>query len=346
MSSDVKEKLRKPGEQYELPPETMKKLENLGERLKKEQIEELEHIKSILTPEEFLEFQKEREMRKSLQVKLIGEYDKGEKEILEKITREKVERFLAEHADKRFHVSQTFYNYAMERLFETFRWSQEYPIVGVFRKENNQMVMQRFFDSDWLIKNGYAKPHLGMSFIIGEPKDGNYKGSFKAVINWSSTKVSELEKEADQSDEYLICFHTHSFDACPSAGDKIISYVMGIAGFEHPNQESKQLAMNSFLTKIGFKNNPRYKEVMKTAEELIRGIESMNLPSYRKKIEIDRIRRYHPNGEVHYVLQPYDVDSDLWSRLYNECHPTIGLFANLAKQEPKRVPLYLNGKLL
>ena len=85
-------------------------------------------------------------------------------------------------------------------------------------------------------------------------------------------------------------------------------------------------------------------KIERTSEELIREIESSNLPSYMKKIEIDIVKRYYPNGRISYRLQPYEVDGDLWLRLCRECHPTIGLFVGFAKQKPKRIPLYLNGR--
>lgn len=308
---------------------------------------EMRYIKSILTPEEFSEYQKELE--RPLKIRVVGEYDRNNIKSLERIKREKVTRFLAKYADKQFHVDQTFYDYAMARLFETFRWSKEYPMAGVFKSEDGRMVMRRFVDSDRLIESGCARPSQGLSFVVCERKTDKMSGifSFKPLVEWNLKKLAALENEAGAAGEYLIAFHTHPGRFYPSEGDLQLPYVGGVVGFENPNEELNKLAMESFLSHSGpFEKNPRWKEARRAPEELIREIKASDYPSYRKKIEIDRVKRYYSNGRLSYSLQPYEVDSSLWSRLCSECHPAIALFVSSAGQKPRRIPLYLNGKLL
>ena len=111
--------------------------------MKVEKTHELEYIKSILTPEEFLEYQKEL---KRMKIRFV--VDEEEIKQLEITTKQKTMEFLSKYADKHFCISQEFYDYAMDTLYESIRWSKEFPIVGIFKPEDGQMVMKRFIDSN------------------------------------------------------------------------------------------------------------------------------------------------------------------------------------------------------
>jgi hypothetical protein len=313
----------------------------LGEGLREERVKEREHVKSILTPEEFLEYQKELEGTKELRIRIVGQYDKDEIEKLEAAAQQNAAEFLSRYADKKFCISKEFYDYGMNCLYDTFRWSRELPIIGVFRPENGKMVVKRFIDSDWLIKNNYARSSLGSGLVMDNLETGQKYRSFTSTVGWDSEKIEVLEKEASQSGECLIRFHSHPGSVFPSDTDVKVSGVIGVIGFENSSKELNQLALDSLESSMP--RHPRWKEVRRTPEELIRDIENSDQPSYRKKIELDRVKRFYPDGQTVHVLQPYEVDSNLWNRICNECHPTIGLFVNLTKEQSRSIPLYING---
>ena len=119
-----------------------------------------------------------------------------------------------------------------------------------------------------------------------------------------------------------------------------VSGIGGIVGFKTVNEELKRLIFDSFETAIFRKDNPRFKKIKRTQAELIEEIKNSSLPSYRKKIEIDTIKRFYPNGKIFYELQPYEINKSLWSRICEECSPTVRLFVWFANQEPRQI-LYI-----
>ena len=141
-------------------------LKKWGAILKKEWEEELEHLKSIVTPEEFQEFLKERKRMSKLKLRLVGEYDKEEIEKLENKAKEEVNEFLRKYADKRFLISKKFFSYAVETLYQSLRWSRELPLIGIFKEKDDRMVMDSFIKPEWLLNNEYARSSFGMSFRL------------------------------------------------------------------------------------------------------------------------------------------------------------------------------------
>ncbi len=242
-----------------------------------------------------------------MRLRIAGVYSEAEKERLESLAKENLQRFKSLDSSK-ISLSQELHEYAMNSLLNMFKSSTEHSFIGAFNPEKQEVELYKRFSQ--LFNEGYVFPALPLTVggirhthIDRETKQATVVDiAFKprSGTTWIYERILELDKEIKEQGKIMIRFHTQPI-IFPSPNDMVFSYVVGIVGFKNPNETLEKLFIDSFSSLRERRANSK------------------------------------PNSQGYTEIPPYDVDKNLWTQICKECIPTVALYYGNAGEEPNEI---------